>query len=263
MSDDADLRSPGMARMYDYALGGGHNLGSDRALMEQLQTIRPGIQKSVRDNRAFLRRTVLFMIESGVRQFLDLGSGLPTAGNVHEIAQQSEPAARVVYVDRETLAVSQFRQLLADDPRATVIEADVRWPNSTLNEPEAKRLLDLTEPVGVLALCLAHFMTDAEVGTAFAGWRDLMPAGSMLALSHVTEDFPDSKVREVLDAIEKAGSEVVHARSKEQIRRLFGDFVLVEPGIVAPSRWRPDHQPPPGTGLEDDGALWAGVAIKS
>jgi hypothetical protein len=252
-----------MARMYDYALGGGHNLGSDRELMEQLQTIRPEIQRTVWLHRAFLRRAVLFMIESGVRQFLDLGSGIPTAGNVHEIVQKPEPAARVVYVDRDSLAVNQFRRLLADNPHAAVIEADIRWPHLTTNHSEAKRLLDFAEPVGVLALCVAHFLTDAEAETTFAGWRDLMPAGSMLAVSHVTDDFPHTMVSEVLEAARKAGSEAVHARSKEEIRQLFGDFSLTEPGLVAPSRWWPDRQPVPDTDLEDHGAIWAGVAIKS
>jgi S-adenosyl methyltransferase len=257
-----DLHDPRMARMYDYGLGGGHNLGTDRELMEQLQTIRPGIQKSIRDNRAFLRRAVLFMIEAGVRQFLDLGAGIPTAGNVHEIAQKAEPSARVVYVDRDPLAVSQFRGLLAGNSRATVIEADIRSPHLALADPEARRLLDLAEPIGVLALCLAHFLTDEEADTAFAGYRDLVPAGSMLAVSHVTEDFPNSKVSEVLAAARKAGSELVRPRSKARIRRLFGDFSLVQPGLVAPCGWRPDPQPHGAAKLEDDGALWAGVATK-
>ncbi|MET0237344.1 MAG: SAM-dependent methyltransferase [Kibdelosporangium sp.] len=262
-SQDAELGGPKMARMYDYALGGGHNLGSDRELIDQLSTIRPDIQKSIWDNRAFLRRAVLFMIESGIRQFLDLGAGIPTAGNVHEIAQKSEPDARVVYVDRDSLAVNQFSLLLAGNPLATVVEADIRQPGPIFADPGTNRLLDLAEPVGVLALCVAHFLTDSEVDTAFTGLRDLVPAGSMLAISHVTEDFPEAKVAEVLEAARQAGSEMVHSRSKDQIRRLFGDFPLVEPGIVAPAGWRPDKRFPPGASPEDDGALWAGVAIKS
>ncbi|MFD1050476.1 SAM-dependent methyltransferase, partial [Kibdelosporangium lantanae] len=170
--DDMDTGRPSIARVYDYALGGGHNLASDRAVFEQLMAIQPRIREIAWTNRAFLRRVVLFMVESGITQFLDLGSGIPTVGNVHEIAQKANPECRVVYVDREDVAVAHSQLLLECNPLATVVEADIVAVDKVLNHPETRALLDFGQPVGVLALTVGHYVSDKEVQDVFERYRD-------------------------------------------------------------------------------------------
>ena len=259
--DDLDTQRPSIARIYDYALGGGHNLASDRAVFEQLLAIQPNMREIAWNNRAFMRRAVLFMIESGIRQFLDLGSGIPTVGNVHEIAQRIEPSCRVVYVDREDVAVAHSQLLLECNPLATIVEADITLPGRVLRHRDTLRLLDFSQPLGVLALTVGHYVDDDQVLGVFERYRDALVPGSMLGISHITDDFERVKTHEMIETAIRAGGDGLHARSHVQIQRLFGDFEMAEPGLVPPSSWRPDSVPPVTMAPEDDG-MWAGVAVK-
>jgi hypothetical protein len=259
--DDMDTGRPSVARIYDYALGGGHNLATDRAVFDQLMAVQPRIREMAWTNRAFLRRVVLFMVESGIRQFLDLGSGIPTVGNVHEIAQKGDPACRVVYVDREDMAVAHSQLLLECNPLATVVEADIRAVDRVLNHPETRALLDFDQPVGVLALTVGHYVPDKDVQDVFEGYRDAVAPGSMLGISHVTDDFAEIRAHEMINTATAAGGDDAYARSRAEITRLFGDFDLVEPGMVAPSTWRPDSLPPTSERPTSD-CYWAAVGVK-
>jgi hypothetical protein len=260
--EDIDTKRPRIARMYDYALGGGHNLASDRVVFEQLLRILPNAREVAWINRAFMRRVVLFMIDEGIRQFLDLGSGIPTVGNVHEIAHKADPSVRVVYVDCEDVAVAHSRLLLQGNERATIIEADIKSPKDILQHPDTVRLLDFDQPMGLLAIAVGHYVQPPDdVEEVFESYRDAIAPGSMLGISHITGDFERMRAREVVEMIQCACNERIYLRCKAKIHRLFGDFELVEPGLVPPGSWRPDNPPSPGMQAGDEG-LWGGVGVK-
>jgi hypothetical protein len=243
---------PNPARIYDYLLGGKDNYPADREVAEQVVAVAPVTREVVRDNRAFLRRAVGFLTEeAGVRQFIDLGSGLPTHGNVHEIAQAIAPDARVVYVDNDAMVVTHSRALLADDNTITV-QADLREPDAILGHPEVRKLIDFDRPVALLLLAILHFVpNDQDPHGIVARFRDLLPAGSYLALSHSTTDVP---VRPDMTPAEMAemGTKVqrlyqmtttlIVPRTRTQVERFFDGFDLVDPGLVEIQRWRPDRQ---------------------
>ena len=189
MADDWTTRIntgvPNPARIYDYFLGGKDNFPADREVAEQVVAIAPVARDIVEDNRAFLRRAVRLLAgEAGIRQFIDLGSGLPTQGNVHEIAQAAVPDARVVYVDNDAMVVTHSRALLAGDNTAA-IEADLRDPDSVMGHPEVRELIDFDQPIALLLMAILHFVPDDEDPYGIvARFRDALPAGSYLALSH-------------------------------------------------------------------------------
>jgi SAM-dependent methyltransferase len=179
---------PSSARIYDYVLGGGHNFEVDRQAAERLLEAVPA-REMARLNRAYLRRAVLFLIDAGIRQFLDLGSGIPTVGNVHEVAQEADPSTRVLYVDIEPIAVAHSELLLADNNNASVIRADLRKPETILDTSEAHRLLDMTQPLGLLMVGVMQFVPDSDDPWAIvASYRDRLAPGSYLAISHFTPD---------------------------------------------------------------------------
>jgi S-adenosyl methyltransferase len=243
---------PNPARIYDYLLGGKDNYPADRDVADQVVAIAPIARDVVRDNRAFLRRAVNYLArQAGTRQFIDLGSGLPTQGNVHEIAQASAPAARVVYVDNDAMVVSHSRALLAGD-NTLAIQADLREPDAVLGHPEVRELLDFHQPIALLLLGILHFIPDDEDPFGIvARFRDGMPAGSYLALSHGTRDIP---VRPDLSAAQMAemGARIERlyqqttasmvTRTRAQVERFFDGFDLVDPGLVEIQRWRPDRR---------------------
>jgi hypothetical protein len=227
-----DLEKPSSARMYDYLLGGNHNFAVDRALAEQVLTAQPQVRRIAQTNRAFLRRSVLFMMANGVRQFLDLGSGIPTVGNVHEIAQQTDPTARVVYVDNEHVAVAHSHLMLEGNDNAAMIHADITKPGLVLNDPATKRLLDFSAPIGLLAITIGHYILDEQdPAGVYATYRDVLAPGSYLALTHLTADFTTLKEREVTELMKKSQNNI-QARTKSDVLSFFGDFELVEPGLV-------------------------------
>jgi hypothetical protein len=253
-----DLEKPSAARVYDYVLGGNHNFAVDREFVKQVQKVHPESKYFAIQNRAYLRRVVLYLMEQGIRQFLDLGSGIPTVGNVHEIAQDVDPSARVVYVEIEHVAVAHSQLILENNPNATMVHADITKPNLVLGHAATREVLDFTKPVGILAITIGHYVLDDPQGV-FAAYRDAVPAGSYLALSHLTDDF--ISMNEVQKAMSRSQNSV-KARTKAEINGLFGDFELVEPGLVMTSQWRPDRVHDPKDVAEQRDGLYAGVARK-
>lgn len=260
--ENLDPARPSPARIYDYALGGGHNLASDREVFDQLVKIQPNARQIAWSNRAFMRRAVLFMIESGIRQFLDLGSGIPTVGNVHEIAQKADPECRVVYVDIEEVAIAHSRLLLDEVEKAAIVEADFTRPDDVLKHSETLKLIDFSAPVGLLAVASVHHVpAETDVYSAFERYRDAVAPGSALAISHFTSDFEKVHAKEIIEAVQAKAHNTACLRTRGEIIDLFGDFEIVSPGLVAASNWRPDITPPPGVHPEEDG-IWAGVGVK-
>ncbi len=256
-----DVDQPSVARIYDYLLGGGHNFAADRALAEQAVTAMPGGRDAVRLNRAFLRRAVLSLMSWGVRQFLDLGSGIPTVGNVHEIAQQADERARVVYVDRDAVAAAHSHMLLEGNERATMIHGDLCEPESILEAPEAHHMLDFDEPVGMLMVAMLHWVPDERrPADIVAAYRDRLAAGSYLALSHLTADIHPAETVAAVEVF-KDSPEPLYPRSREEVTALFAGFDLVEPGIMSTALWRPDA--PDGLGADAEHSdVYAGVGRK-
>jgi S-adenosyl methyltransferase len=221
---------------------------------EQVVAIAPVALDIVEDNRAFLRRVVRFLAgEAGIRQFVDLGSGLPTQGNVHEIAQATAPDARVVYVDNDAMVVTHSRALLAG--RNTVaIEADLRDPDSVMEHPEVRQLIDFDQPIALLLLAILHFVPDDEdpFGVV-ARFRDALPAGSYLAISHGTRDIP-ARTDMSPEAMAEMGAKVERlyqlttaslvTRTRARVERFFDGFDLLDPGLVEIQLWRPDESEP-------------------
>lgn len=237
---EVDLEHPSAARLYDCLLGGAHNFAADRELAREFLTALPSARDVARSNRAFLHRAVEFLSKQGVRQFLDIGSGIPTAGNVHEIAQDQDPAARVVYVDYESVAVAHSQLLLAGNDAATVLQADMLDPESVLQHPETQRMLDFSRPIGVITAGVFHFVPpEIDAAGIVARYRNALAPGSYLALSHFTADISPDEMAHVVEVMRNS-SDPVHPRSQEQVLELFTGFDLVEPGLVGTAQWRPD-----------------------
>jgi hypothetical protein len=255
-----DEEIPSAARVYDYLLGGGHNFNGDRALAERLLTVLPA-RDMARLNRQYLDRVVRVMIGAGITQFLDLGSGIPTVGNVHEVAQKLNPDARVVYMDNESVAVAHSELLLKDNPNATAILADMREPGSILGNAEVLRLLDFSRPVGLLMVGVIQFVPDDDdPWTMAAHYRDALVSGSYLALSAFTWDNAPEGMRAAIEVF-KNSRDPIFPRTREEIMRMFGDFELIEPGLVYTPQWRPER--PADAQLDASKSnLYAGVAIK-
>ncbi|MGH3646487.1 MAG: SAM-dependent methyltransferase [Micromonosporaceae bacterium] len=237
---DIDLDRPSVARVYDYYLGGSHNFAVDRELGQRVVETFPLLPMILQENRAFLRRAVRFCVESGVKQLLDIGSGIPTVGNVHEVAQRADSGATVVYADIDPVAVAHSRAILEADELTSVIQADVRRPEELLAHPELRSMLDFGQPVAVLLVSLLHFFTDDdEVRQILATLRASLAPGSMLAISHASGDYLPQNGREAAEHYARAGMPM-RFRSKAEIEELFDGFELVEPGVALFSLWRPD-----------------------
>ncbi|SFN27827.1 S-adenosyl methyltransferase [Pseudonocardia ammonioxydans] len=241
---------PNLARMYDYYLGGSHNFAVDRAAADRALRTVPHARTFALANRAFLGRVVRALVADGIDQFLDLGSGVPTVGNVHEIAQAADPAARVAYVDIEPVAVGVAGQVLADNPNATITHADIRDPAAVLAAPGVADLLDLDRPVAVLAIAILHALPDADDPAGIlAAYRDACAPGSHLAVSHLaaTSFSADQQkvVREVLDETPTP----VTLRTREQLTEMLAGYEILEPGVCLLPAWRPDDT---GTTAADD-----------
>ncbi|GAA2799670.1 SAM-dependent methyltransferase [Crossiella cryophila] len=257
-STERDWAQPRSARVYDYLLGGGHNFAVDRELADRMVAELPGVAHSALVNRAFVRRVVHFMLSAGVRQFLDLGCGIPGVDPVHLIARRAAPECRVVYVDHDELAVAHAELLLEGDEHATVLRADAVDARQVLAEPRVRRMLDFAAPIGLLAIALLHYVpNERDPWGMLAGYRDRLAVGSYLALSHVTRDVSPELVTRAQELM--VGSDPVYPRSRVGIERLFTGFDLVDPGLVHPGRWRNPVRPGP-TALGD--WYFAGVGRK-
>ncbi|MDH6575404.1 SAM-dependent methyltransferase [Kitasatospora sp. MAP5-34] len=251
------------ARMYDHWLGGKTNFAPDRELGDAVERLIPTIRTMARENRRFLGRAVRHLVrEQGIRQFLDIGTGIPTEGNTHEVAQLADPAARVVYVDNDPIVLAHARALMSSTPvgRTAYLHADLCDPKAILDHPTLREVLDLDEPVGLMLLGVLMLVADAD-----DPWRqvgvilDALPVGSCVAISHVTADFDPDAVGAVVDA-EGEGRMTLEPRTRAGVGRFFADWELLEPGIVPVMAWRPDGEPP----ADPEAAYyWAGVARKA
>ncbi len=253
-----DLERPNAARVYDYFLGGSANLEADRAFAEEIFKDVPA-REFAHANRAFLRRAVEYLVrEVGIRQFLDLGSGLPTVGNVHEIAQRAAPDCRVVYVDVEPVAVQHAQHILRANGRAAAIGADVRYPHTVLAHPDTRRLIDFNQPVAVLLFAVLHFVPDEDdppgIITAF---RNELCPGSHLAISHATADNYPEDLAKAVEKYQKTATPAT-LRTQHQVTALFDGFNLLPPGVVFTPQWRPEG---PLTADPRRSLAYGGVAI--
>ncbi|MCO5992271.1 SAM-dependent methyltransferase [Actinoallomurus rhizosphaericola] len=255
VSTAIDVTVPSSARMYDYALGGKDNYAVDRETADRIFAAFPALRELVVANRGFLQRAVRFVAEQGVRQFVDLGAGIPTSPNVHEIAREVHPDARVVYVDHDPIVAAHSRALRADGDAVTVIEADIRRPDDVLAALEDKKVIDFDEPVGILFIDVLHFITDEEDPAGIvARFRDRFAPGSHLVLSIACRDGVDPESTAKVTAAYQNATTPLIPRTREQIEPLFAGFELVPPGLVSMACWRAD-------GPEIPGGL-AGVARK-
>jgi hypothetical protein len=241
----ADLNAdrPHPARVYDYLLGGKDNFAADRAAAEQGIRANPNSRIPPRENRAFLRRVVRHLAaEAGIRQFLDIGTGIPTSPNVHEVAQAVTPQARVVYVDNDPMVLAHARALLTSGERGNTayIDADLRDVEALLASPALRATIDLDQPVGLLLIAIMHFVGDDDDPYGIvARLLDALPKGSYLALSHLTGDF-DPGAWEGVAAVYRRSGVTMQVRSRPDIERFFAGLDLVEPGVQVLPAWRPD-----------------------
>jgi hypothetical protein len=238
--DGVDVTVPNAARAYDYYLGGYHNFAVDREFVARVESAMPGFSLAAYANRAFLGRVVRRLVKAGVRQFLDIGSGIPTLDNVHEVAQESAPDARVVYVDIDPVAVAHGQAILADNPRAWSIEADLRRPAEVLYHPKVLDLLDFSQPVAVLLMAVLHFVSDDDhPASIVAQLREGLVSGSYIAISHITE----STHRQEIESIRRLYQHTPtpgQPRTPAQVEALLAGLDLMEPGVVQVDDWYPD-----------------------
>jgi hypothetical protein len=240
-----DTITPNVARIYDYLLGGKDNFAADREAAQQLIAAIPDVAAIARDNRSFLGRAVRYLAgPAGIRQFLDLGSGLPTQANVHELAQGVAPAVRVAYVDNDPVVASHGRALLASRDRVAMALADLRDPASIWQHPDVADLLDWTEPIAVLCTSTLHFVPEEdEPLKIIAEYRDRMAPGSYLAITHGTMEEDPAGERDKAAGVYRQASSQLHVRPLADVRRFFDGLELVEPGLAWITEWRPE----PGT----------------
>jgi len=269
--DDTSTAAPGLdpgrahpARRYNYWLGGKDNFAADRASGDELERLFPKVRLGALANRAFLRRATRFLVaEAGIRQFLDIGTGLPTADNTHEVAQRGSPQCRVVYVDNDPLVMVHARALLTSSPegRTAYIEADLNDPDEILSHPILRDTLDLRQPVGLMLIAVLHFIHgDGAAGPIVRRLLDALPPGSYLAATHATSDFGTPEEQALYQQVLAQGRSDVWTRGRGEFAGLFEGLELVEPGVVPASEWRPE----PGTDIPErsDINVWTAVGRK-
>ncbi|HEV2782635.1 MAG TPA: SAM-dependent methyltransferase [Actinophytocola sp.] len=258
-----DLDKPNAARVYDYFLGGACNFEIDRQFAENFLTVMPEIELVARRNRAFLRRAVRFCVDQGIRQFLDIGSGIPTVGNVHQIAQQMAPECRVLYVDNEPVAVAHSELMLEHNPNAAVLQADLRDPATVLGSESARQLLDFDAPMALLMVAVLHFVPEsAHPRSAIEQYLKALAPGSLFVVSHVSiDDWDGEQSRPGVPSYNQTTTPV-YARTRQQVLELMAGTELVAPGLVWAQDWRAD----PSDDVDDKpkhSFILAGVGRKS
>jgi len=241
-----DISVPSVSRIYDYYLGGSHNFEVDREAARKAMEFMPGLPKIMQANRAFMRRAVRFAAGEGITQFLDVGSGIPTFGNVHEVAQAACPGAHVVYVDHDPVAVAHSQAVLEGNEDAGVVAADLRKPQEILAGAEVERLIDLNRPVALLLVAILHFVEDEDDPyEAVAALRDALAPGSLLILTHASYEgipLPQEQAAGSVDVYKDIRNPLI-MRSRAEIARFFEGYDMVEPGLVPPPHWRPETPP--------------------
>jgi hypothetical protein len=257
-AEEIDTSRPHPARIYDYLLGGKDNYEVDQRAGDELAAKAPEVWISVQANRAFLRRAVRYIVGNGVRQILDIGTGLPTSPNVHEIAQEVAPDVRVAYVDNDPIVKAHADALLSRLGTTSIVLADLRDPQAILDHPDVRKVIDFDEPVALLLVAILHFLTDAEKPEqVVATLRDALPAGSFLVLSHATGDFAD---RSEAQAVYNQATATMNLRSRTEVERFFDGFELIKPGLAQVPFWRPDTPPPAGA---EEVGFYGGVARRA
>ncbi|GLY30361.1 SAM-dependent methyltransferase [Kineosporia sp. NBRC 101731] len=269
-----DLTTPSAARVYDYFLGGAHNFAPDREMARRILELHPSAETNAQANRAFLHRAVRHLVQQGIRQFVDLGSGIPTVGNVHEIAQREAPDARVVYVDIDPIAVAHSELILHDVGNATVINADLRNPHDVLADPRLTGLIDFSEPVAFLMVAVLHFIPESDrPEEAIAQYHRVAAPGSHLVLSHgydarldqvpgagSLDEKLEGRGQEVLGVYRSANP--ITVRTRGRVQELFDGWPMVDPGLVWVPQWRPDW--PDEVGVDPSSSyVIAGVGRKN
>lgn len=241
--EGVDMRQASPARMYDALLGGSHNFEIDRKAAEAGKQLVPDLPRLALSNRAFLRRAVRFMVEQGVRQFLDIGSGIPTAGNVHEVAQSIDRGIRVLYADIDPVAVAHARAILVGNGNTAAIEADLRKPEELLAQVRETGLFDFAQPVGVLLVAVLHLLSDEHQPVEkVSAVRAAVRAGSHVAISHLTSDLRPEDAGKLGRNAADVSRVGIHFRSKDAIFAMFEGWELVDPGIVELPAWRPESE---------------------
>jgi hypothetical protein len=275
MMTDAEQAPPGVdparpstARVYDYLLGGDHNFESDRAAAQMLKSRAPELVDSAWANRGFHQRAAKWIALQGVRQFIDIGSGLPTVGNTHEVVRRVAPNARVVYVDNDPMVLAYGQALLGDDRRATVILADMRDPEAVLGNADLRNLIDFTEPVGLLITAVLHFVSDeSDPPGLMSRYMAALPGGSYLALSHMTADQKPQLAVQTLVEVGLRAAGGGYLRSKTEVRGLFEGLEIVppypgaDPDLTWVGLW--DCEDPALADSEGSRWLYCGVAKKT
>jgi len=263
MSDDVarlDTGTAHIARVYDYWLGGKDNFAADRAAGDEALEAFPGLISSVRANRAFLARTVRYLTgQLGIRQFLDIGTGIPASSNTHEVAQSIVPEARVVYVDNDPMVLAHARALLSSSGQGATayLDADLRDTAKILEA--AKDTLDFTKPVAVMLVAVLHLIRDADDPAAIiATLMEAVPAGSTLTISHVPNDMHMGAMSDMSDRLNRLLAQPSTYRSRAQVTSFFAGLELVDPGVVPIQQWRPDSEEQAAAVA----AMWGGVAVK-
>ncbi|MER7787075.1 SAM-dependent methyltransferase [Streptomyces sp. NPDC097640] len=263
-ADEIDTESAHSARMYDYFLGGKDNYPPDQKAAEKVLLVLPNARTIAKNNRYFMRRSARMLAEeAGIRQFLDIGTGIPTSPNLHEVIQRIAPESRIVYTDNDPIVLTHARALLTSDPqgKTAYAEADLRDPGSILNAPELLETLDMSKPVALMMISILHFVPPEYDHYAILDELvSALPPGSYLALTNGTADFAPEEMKRAADVY--AASRVpVRQRPKNEIERFFHGLELVEPGVVPIHRWRPDA-PSLGELTDAEVSMYGGVARK-
>ncbi|MFI0710109.1 SAM-dependent methyltransferase [Streptomyces inhibens] len=270
-AEEIDTSRPHPARMYDYYLGGWDNYEVDRVAAERVIEVHPQVRHSARANRAFLRRAVGELVAGGIRQIIDIGTGIPTSPNTHEVARETAPDTRVVYVDNDPIVATHAGARLTNAERTGFVLGDVRDPKAILDHPTVRELIDFDRPVALLLVAVLHFVRDDEDPAALvAALADALPAGSHLVLSHATgepyeayaEGRTDVQARDGVINVYKSATATLNLRSKAEIEPLFGPFTLLEPGVVRVPLWRPDGEVPSPQDLNNT-IFYGGVGRKA
>jgi S-adenosyl methyltransferase len=267
---DLQLDRPHSARMYDYYLGGRTNFTADREAVGRVMAVFPAALVAARANRDFIHRSTRFLAERGIRQFLDIGTGIPTSPNLHEVAQRVDSAARIVYVDNDPIVLAHAQALLESHPDGATayIEAELTEPGTILSSPVLTETLDLSQPVALSLNAVLHFITDDSTGQGRGAHqivdtlKDALAPGSALVISHGTQDLAPAAARETAEVYRSAGTSA-QPRTREEFARFFHHWDLVEPGIVVTHRWRPDDASDVLSDISDaEVCCYAAIAIK-
>lgn len=242
---EIDTTRPSPARMYDYALGGKDNFEVDRRAVEQIAHVLPDFRQLARTNRQFLVNSVQLMAEAGIKQFIDLGTGIPTSPNVHEMAREIQPDARVVYVDNDPIVMAHNRALRAVVDNVITVQHDIREPDTIVSDPKVRDLIDFEQPVGVLFVAVLHFVRRDLAPEVVSRFRSLMAPGSYVAISTACTDGMEAAAVAKTEAVYSNAAAQIVFRTRSQVEQLFDGFELLEPGLKDVAQWRNTETPAP------------------